>query len=99
MRTGDLKAAVKSATTAEKTKHTHAPNRAESLFRLSEAQFRTRQGEVAIETAQKAMPSFKNWAISQVLGTRIGRWQAPSIKFTPKTLAVPPKLRWNYVER
>jgi tetratricopeptide (TPR) repeat protein len=69
MRTGDLKAAVKSATAAVKTKHgsprsvtergTSPALRAESLFRLSEAQFRTRQSEAAIATAQKAIALFQ----------------------------------------
>src|SRR6185503_7185339 len=59
MRTGDLKAAAKSATAAVKTKHNLPALRAESLFRLSEAQFRTRQGEAALETAQKAIALFQ----------------------------------------
>ncbi len=56
MRTGDLKAAVKSATSALKAaqQSKQKPLIAESLFRLSEAQYRTQQSEAALETAQKA---------------------------------------------
>ena len=70
MRTGDLKAAVKSATAAVKTvgarsprpgsrankgRDDLAPTRAESLFRLAEAQWRARQLEAALKTAQKTI--------------------------------------------
>ncbi len=58
MRTGDLKAAVKSATTAVNTKHTSQSIRATSLFRLSEAQFRTQQNEKAATNAKKAIDLF-----------------------------------------
>ncbi len=70
MRTGDLKAAVKNATTAVKTKHNNPALRAESLFRLAEAQFRTRQSEAATETAQKAT------ALYQELGDLSGAGRA-----------------------
>ena len=76
MRTGDLKAAVKSATTAVKTKHTSPQMRAESLFRLSEAQFRTRQGEVAIETAQKAIALFQE--LGDLSGAGRAHWSLAS---------------------
>jgi GAF domain-containing protein/tetratricopeptide (TPR) repeat protein len=59
MRTGDLKAAVKSATAAVKTKHNSPTLRAESLYRLAESQFRIRQGEAAVETAQKAISIYQ----------------------------------------
>ena len=60
MRMGDLKAAVKSATTALKAaqQSKQKPLIAESLFRLSEAQYRTQQSEAALETAQKANALF-----------------------------------------
>ncbi|MBL8103483.1 MAG: GAF domain-containing protein, partial [Anaerolineales bacterium] len=51
MRTGDLKAALKSSNMAVKTKHNSAALRAESLFRLSEAQYLTRQKEATLENA------------------------------------------------
>ncbi len=59
MRTGELKAAVKLATTAVKTKHTSPALRAESLLRLSEAQHRSGQYKAAIETAQKSIHLFQ----------------------------------------
>ena len=70
MRTGDLKAALKNATTAVKTKHNSPALHAESLFRLSEGQFRTRQSETAIETAQHAI------ALYQELGDLSGAGRA-----------------------
>jgi len=59
MRMGDLKAAVKSATTAVKIKHNSPALRALALFRLSEAQFRTRQSEAAMQTAQKTIALYQ----------------------------------------
>ncbi|MBK9208520.1 MAG: hypothetical protein IPL71_09535 [Anaerolineales bacterium] len=66
MRTGDLKAAVKSATAAVKAsssnRHSKIENRqslALSLFRLAEAQFRARQSEAAVETAPKAITLYQ----------------------------------------
>jgi len=58
MRAGNLKAAVKTATTAVKTKHASPALRAESLFRLSEAQMRIQKIDAAVETAQKAIVLF-----------------------------------------
>ena len=53
MRTGDLKVSVKTATSALKNaqQSKQKPLIALALSRLSEAQFRTRQGEAALETA------------------------------------------------
>ncbi len=59
MRTGDLKVAVKSATTAVKTKHSSPALRAESLFRLSEAQWRIQDNEPALKNAQQAIDLFQ----------------------------------------
>jgi GAF domain-containing protein/CheY-like chemotaxis protein/tetratricopeptide (TPR) repeat protein len=55
MRTGDLNGAIKSATTAVKTKHNNPALRAESLFRLSEAQFRTQKNDDSIKNGKKAV--------------------------------------------
>ena len=71
MRTGDLKAAVKSATSAVRTvgagtsrprkgREDIAPPQALALFRLSEAQMRTGQNEASIESAQKAIALFQS---------------------------------------
>ena len=78
MRTGDLKAALKSATAANRqspivNRKSSIENRqslALALFRLSEAQIRTRQTEAAIETAQKAI------ALYQELGDDSGAGRA-----------------------
>ncbi|HLA08539.1 MAG TPA: hypothetical protein VJ022_13915, partial [Anaerolineales bacterium] len=59
MRRGDLKAAVKTATAAVWAKYTSPILRAQSLLRLSEAQWRVGQNEAAVETAQKAIPLFQ----------------------------------------
>src|SRR4030067_3641474 len=59
MRTGELQAAVKSASIAVGVKRTSPTLRATSLFHLSEAQFRAGQNEAAVETAQKAIPLFQ----------------------------------------
>src|SRR5260221_632705 len=58
MRTGGLKAAVKSANAAVKTKHSSSAVRAISFYRLSEAQFRTQQNEKAVTNAKKAIDLF-----------------------------------------
>jgi tetratricopeptide (TPR) repeat protein len=60
MRLGDLKGAVKTATTATQTKHTSPILRATSLFRLGEAQFRTGNNEAAIQTAEQAISLFQS---------------------------------------
>ena len=76
MRTGDLKAAVKSATSAvkasanQKSKIVNRQLHAESLFRLAEAQLRTRKSEAAVETAQKTI------ALYQELGDFSGMGRA-----------------------
>jgi tetratricopeptide (TPR) repeat protein len=76
MRTGDLKAAVKSATAAVKASANRQSSivnrqlRAESLFRLAEAQVRYGQNEAAIENAQKAI------ALYQELGDLSGAGRA-----------------------
>lgn len=59
MRMGDLKGAVKSAATAVKTKHNNPALRADSYFRLAEAQYRTRQDKAALENAQRAIALFQ----------------------------------------
>ncbi len=60
MRTGDLQAAVKTAKTAVGTSRRLAPAlHAESIFCLSEAQFRTRQNEDSLANAQKAITIFQ----------------------------------------
>jgi len=69
MRTGDLNAAVKSATAANRQSKT-ANQKSLSLFRLSEAQMRTRQSEAAVETAQQAI------ALYQELGDDSGAGRA-----------------------
>ncbi|HXD11647.1 MAG TPA: GAF domain-containing protein, partial [Anaerolineales bacterium] len=76
MRLGELRAAVKSATTAVKTTHNSPKLRAQSLFRLSEAQFRTRQGEAAIETAQKAIALFQE--LGDLSGAGRAHWSLAS---------------------
>jgi GAF domain-containing protein/CheY-like chemotaxis protein/tetratricopeptide (TPR) repeat protein len=63
MRTGELKAAVRTASSAMKTAQSistkgRKPWLALSLFRLSEAQFRTFQSATSIETGQKAVSLF-----------------------------------------
>jgi tetratricopeptide (TPR) repeat protein len=60
MRTGDLNGAVKSATSGVNTKHSSTAIKAMSLFRLSEAQFRTQQNEAAVQNAQKAIDLFQS---------------------------------------
>ncbi len=55
MRTGDLKAAVKTATTAVKASAGNRQSLALSLFRLAEAQGRTQKNQASIENAQKAV--------------------------------------------
>ena len=55
MRTGDLKGAVKSATSAVKLKHSSQEIRAASYFRLSEAQMRTQQTDASIKNAEQAV--------------------------------------------
>ncbi|MFN8411428.1 MAG: hypothetical protein U0Z26_03470 [Anaerolineales bacterium] len=59
MRTGDLKGALKSATTAVRAKHASPQLRAKSLYRLSEAQIRAGQSEAGVETAQKAIDLYQ----------------------------------------
>jgi GAF domain-containing protein/CheY-like chemotaxis protein len=61
MRTGDLKAAIKNATSAlkESQQSKQKPLIAQSTFRLSETQWRTRQSEAALETAQRAIALFQ----------------------------------------
>jgi len=65
MRTGDLKAAIKSAATAvkassnSKSKIVNQKSLALSLFRLAEAQMRTRQSEAAVETAKQAIALYQ----------------------------------------
>jgi GAF domain-containing protein/DNA-binding response OmpR family regulator len=64
MRQGNLSAALKSATAAVKKVRSagiegHSSLLAESLFRLSEAQFRSGHNEASIETAQEAIPLFQ----------------------------------------
>ncbi len=64
MRQGNLSAALKSANTAVKQarlsiKEGHSALLAESLFRLSEAQFRIGHNAASIETAQEAIPLFQ----------------------------------------
>ncbi|MCC7118123.1 MAG: GAF domain-containing protein [Anaerolineales bacterium] len=82
MRTGDLNDAIKSATAAVKAssnggrvaprtlRGVSRPQHALALFRLSEAQMRTRQTEAAVETAQKAI------ALYQELGDDSGAGRA-----------------------
>ncbi len=60
MRVGDLTGAVRTATTATKTKHTSQILCATSLFRLGEAQFRTGRNEDAIQTARQAISLFQS---------------------------------------
>ncbi|MBP6178310.1 MAG: GAF domain-containing protein, partial [Anaerolineales bacterium] len=58
MRTGDLNGAIKSATAAVNALREapqHATLRAESLFRLSEAQFRIQKNQDSIKNGQKAI--------------------------------------------
>jgi len=64
MRQGNLSAALKSASAAVKKaclaiKEGHSSLLAESLFRLSEAQFRIGHNAASIETAQEAIPLFQ----------------------------------------
>ena len=74
MRTGDLKAAVKTATSALKTSQLtqQKPLIAQSLFRLSEAQMRTGQHEAAIGTAQQAITLFE--ALGDSSGAGRAHW-------------------------
>lgn len=55
MRLGDLDGALQSATAAVQAHHATPILRAESYFRLAEAQFRTQRNEAAVESAQQAI--------------------------------------------
>jgi signal transduction histidine kinase/CheY-like chemotaxis protein/tetratricopeptide (TPR) repeat protein len=59
MRQGDLKGAVRIAAEAVGLKHASPTLRAESLFRLGEAQFRSGQSETGLQTAHVALPHFQ----------------------------------------
>ncbi|MFN8411421.1 MAG: hypothetical protein U0Z26_03435 [Anaerolineales bacterium] len=72
MRTGDLKGALKSATAAVKTKHNSPALRAESLFRLAEAQWRARQLDAALETAQRTIHAYQE--LGDASGTGRAYW-------------------------
>jgi len=79
MRTGDLKAAVKSATAAvkassanRKSQIANRQSHALALFRLAEAQYRTRQNEAAVETAQKAIALYQE--LSDLSGAGRAYW-------------------------
>ncbi|MEN9562649.1 MAG: hypothetical protein RIR73_893, partial [Chloroflexota bacterium] len=78
MRTGDLKAAVKSATAAVKAnanRQSSIVNRqlfAESLFCLAEAQWRARQLEAALKTAQETITLYQE--LDDTSGTGRAHW-------------------------
>ena len=74
MRMGDLKTAVNTATNALKTAQQtrKKPLIALSLFRLSEAQFRTQQNEEAIENAKRAIDLFQS--IEDISGAGRAYW-------------------------
>ena len=87
MRTGDLKGAVKSATSAVGARFPRpgrgdpAPTalRAESLFRLAEAQWRARQLDAALETAQKTIHAYQE--LGDASGTGRAYWVLSGIFF------------------
>lgn len=91
MRTGDLNGAIKSATAAVKASSNGGrvalrtlqgvlrPQCALSLFRLSEAQMRTRQSEAAIETAQKAIAIYQE--LGDDSGTGRAYWSLANARF------------------
>jgi GAF domain-containing protein/DNA-binding response OmpR family regulator/tetratricopeptide (TPR) repeat protein len=92
MRMGDLKAAVKSATAAVKTvgagsprpskgrgNRAPTPQHAESLFRLAEAQWRARQLDAALETAQKTINAYQELGDTSGMGR--AHWVLSGILF------------------
>ena len=85
MRTGDLKGAVKSATAAVKTvraERRSAPTttvRAESLYRLAEAQWRARQLDAALEKAQKTIHAYQE--LGDTSGTGRAYWVLSGVFF------------------
>jgi tetratricopeptide (TPR) repeat protein len=83
MRTGDLKAAVKSATAAVKAnRQSKIENRksfAESLFRLAEAQWRARQLDAARKTVQQAIDAYQE--LGDTSGTGRAYWVLAGIFF------------------
>jgi signal transduction histidine kinase/CheY-like chemotaxis protein/tetratricopeptide (TPR) repeat protein len=60
MRQGELKGAVSTAKEASRLKHASPALRAESLFRLSEAQWRVQDNEAALGNAQRALDLYRS---------------------------------------
>ena len=60
MRHGELTDAVKSASAAVGLKHASSTQRAESLFRFGEAQFRSGQTDAGLKTAREALKLFED---------------------------------------
>ncbi|MBL8078427.1 MAG: GAF domain-containing protein [Anaerolineales bacterium] len=81
MRQGDLKAAIRSATSALKAARASKQKQliAESLFRLSEAQWRARQLDAALKTVQQAIEAYQE--LGDLSGAGRAYWVMSGVYF------------------